>query len=205
MSTDSELLALNNLIQGCTKCGLAKSRTQTVVGSGNHKSKIVFVGEAPGENEDLSGRPFVGRSGKRLEDAMRSIGLTRDDVYICNVIKCRPPGNRNPQPEEILACKNYLDKQLEIVRPRLIVTLGTFATQTLLKTKAPMSDLRKNVFSYHGTPLLPTWHPAYTLYNSSKFKDLLTDMKAVENLLTQQTNTSANNVLDIWSRQEGAN
>lgn len=182
-----KLNKLEEHMQDCRNCLLSKSRKNVVFGSGDPNAAILFVGEAPGENEDVSGLPFVGRSGKRLEDAIGRIGLTREDVYICNILKCRPPGNRNPLPAEIAACQPVLVKQLEIIMPKVIVALGKFAAQTLLKTRAEISELRGLFFDYHGVPLIPTWHPAYTLYNNSKKTEFFSDIQAADEMLCRKS------------------
>lgn len=163
----------------CQRCKLGKTRTKIVFGEGNPKADLVFVGEAPGEQEDLSGRPFVGRAGQLLEKMIQAIGLQRDQVYICNVVKSRPPGNRNPEPDEIEACKPYLHRQLDVLRPKVIVALGKFAAQTLLKTETRISELRGNFFDYRGVKLIPTFHPSYLLRNPSAKKEAWDDLQKV--------------------------
>ncbi|HNR31127.1 MAG TPA: uracil-DNA glycosylase, partial [Candidatus Hydrogenedentes bacterium] len=152
--TGSDLAELEREVAQCTKCGLAKCRTQTVFGDGSPEAKLVFVGEAPGAEEDRQGRPFVGRAGQLLTDIIeKGMKLRRRDVYICNVLKCRPPGNRNPSPEEVYYCEPYLIRQLEIIQPKVICALGKYAAQTLLKNTAPVSRLRGRWWEYHGIPL----------------------------------------------------
>jgi uracil-DNA glycosylase len=149
---------------GCTKCPLADGRTQVVFGVGNRSADLVFVGEGPGAEEDRQGIPFVGRAGQLLTRLIEGIGLTRDDVYICNVVKCRPPGNRDPQPEEIAACRVYLDAQLDLLEPTVVVTLGNFATKLLLDTKTGITKLRGQEFPWrNASVLVPTLHPAAVL------------------------------------------
>lgn len=161
-----DLDALNNIVSSCTKCPLAQTRTKTVFGTGNPESRLVFVGEAPGRDEDLQGKPFVGRAGQLLTDIIeKGMKLQRSDVYICNVLKCRPPENRNPLPSEVELCEPYLIRQLEIIRPRVICALGTYAAQTLLKTLESIGRLRGRWHFYHGIPLRATYHPAYLLRN----------------------------------------
>jgi uracil-DNA glycosylase len=156
--------ALREEALGCTRCPLAETRTQVVFGVGNAHADLVFVGEGPGAEEDKQGIPFVGRAGQLLTRLIEGIGLTRDDVYIANVVKCRPPGNRDPQPEEIEACRPYLEGQLGFLRPQVVVTLGNFATKLLLETKDGITKLRGREFPYRdGAVLIPTFHPAAVL------------------------------------------
>lgn len=174
------LLALRESVMPCVKCGeLARKRTQAVFGSGNADAKLVFVGEAPGFEEDAQGLPFVGPAGQLLTKIIESIGLKREQVFICNVLKCRPPGNRNPLPDEIENCEPYLTAQLEIIQPKIICALGTFAAQTLLRTTAPISSLRGRFTDYHGVKLICTFHPAYLLRNPSDKKKVWEDMKMI--------------------------
>jgi DNA polymerase len=158
--------------QTCAQCKLAGHRTQVVFGVGRPDADLMFVGEGPGEQEDLKGEPFVGRAGQLLTQLIEGIGLTRDDVYIANVVKCRPPGNRDPQPDEIAACAPWLDRQLELIRPRVIVTLGTFATKLLLDTKEGITKLRGREFPFSragvDANLLPTLHPSAVLRSGGK-------------------------------------
>jgi uracil-DNA glycosylase len=151
----------------CTRCGLANGRTQVVFGAGREDADLMFVGEGPGEQEDLQGVPFVGRAGRLLTQLIEGIGMTRDDVYIANVVKCRPPGNRDPLPDEIAACSPWLDRQLELIRPRVVMTLGNFATKLLLQTKDGITKLRGREFAYersgHHAVLVPTFHPSAVL------------------------------------------
>jgi DNA polymerase len=161
----------------CQKCKLHKGRKHIVFGVGNRKARLVFVGEGPGHEEDIQGEPFVGKAGQLLTRILRAIGLTREDVYICNIIKCRPPGNRNPEPDEIAACIPFLRRQLRAIGPGLICALGTFAAQTLLATKTPISRLRGKFYTYEGIRLLPTYHPAFLLRNPAKKADVWEDMQ----------------------------
>ncbi|WP_096458958.1 uracil-DNA glycosylase [Sulfurifustis variabilis] len=156
---------LEQAVAGCVKCGLEKTRTQTVFGVGNRTARWLFVGEAPGADEDRQGEPFVGRAGQLLNAMLFAIGLRREDVYIANVLKCRPPNNRDPQPHEVSHCEPYLIRQIELIRPRLIVALGRHAAHSLLRTEAPLARLRGQRLSYHETPLVVTYHPAYLLRN----------------------------------------
>lgn len=170
----------------CRRCQLGGTRTNLVFGVGNEQSEIVFVGEAPGRDEDLKGEPFVGEAGQLLTKIIQAMGLAREDVYICNVLKCRPPNNRNPQPEEIEACQPFLLRQLQAISPKIIIALGTFAAQTLLQTRAPISQLRGQVHDYHGIPLMPTFHPAFLLRNPGKKREVWEDMKQVLKMLGRE-------------------
>ena len=161
----------------CKRCKLCQERTNIVFGIGNPRARLVFVGEGPGYEEDQSGEPFVGAAGQLLTKIIQAINLTREQVYICNIIKCRPPGNRNPEPDEIKACSAYLKRQLAVIKPDFICALGTVAAQTLLKTSTPISRLRRCFYDYMGTKLLPTFHPAYLLRNQNKKREVWEDMK----------------------------
>jgi uracil-DNA glycosylase len=169
----------------CKRCKLAPSRQNIVFGVGNPEANLVFVGEAPGADEDAQGEPFVGKAGQLLTKMIEAMGYARGDVYICNVLKCRPPGNRNPEPDEVAACEPFLKKQLGAIRPRMIVALGKFAVQCLLRDDAPISRLRGNLRSYEGIPLMPTFHPAYLLRDPSKKKLAWDDLKAVNAALAR--------------------
>ena len=149
----------------CRRCKLWEGRTNLVFGEGSPRAALVFVGEAPGFQEDRQGRPFVGRAGHLLTRMVKAIDLEREDVYICNVIKCRPPDNRDPQPDEVMTCEPFLKKQLEIIGPRIICAMGNFAVRTLLRRKEGVTKLRGRWFEYEGIPLMPTFHPAYVLRN----------------------------------------
>ena len=161
----------------CQRCRLASGRKHIVFGEGSAKSRLVFVGEGPGFEEDQRGQPFVGAAGQLLTKIIEAIKLKRDQVYICNVIKCRPPGNRDPEAEEIETCLPFLERQISAIRPDFICTLGRIAAQALLKTGAPISRLRGRFHSYHGIKLLPTYHPAYLLRNPDKKRDVWNDMQ----------------------------
>lgn len=150
-------------VENCTRCDLASSRTQTVFGIGNPDAQWMVIGEGPGAEEDKVGEPFVGRAGRLLDNMLRAIGKQRDSVFIANVIKCRPPGNRDPKPEEVTACAGYLERQIKLVNPGLILALGRFAAQTLLKVDTPVGQLRGRVHHYGKIPLVVTYHPAYLL------------------------------------------
>ena len=166
-------------LTGCTRCKLSTTRTHIVVGEGNPTADLVFVGEGPGEHEDLQGRPFVGRAGQLLDKMIQAIGLTRDQVYICNVVKCRPPGNRNPEPDEIQSCSSFLFRQLDSIRPKVIVALGKFAAQTLLQTEERITKLRGQFVPFRNSLLIPTYHPAYLLRNPPAKKDVWEDLQKV--------------------------
>ena len=156
---------LQEAVRACTQCALHSTRTQTVFGVGNRNAQWMFVGEAPGADEDRQGEPFVGRAGQLLNAILFAMGLKREEVYIANVLKCRPPGNRDPQPEEVAQCEPYLIRQIALIQPRLIVALGRHAAHSLLKTETPLGKLRGQRLSYHGIPLIVTYHPAYLLRN----------------------------------------
>jgi DNA polymerase len=176
----SNLEELRAAIGDCRRCKLCSGRTHLVFGVGNPRAKLMFVGEGPGRDEDLQGEPFVGRAGQLLTDIItKGIGLRREDVYIANVVKCRPPDNRNPEPDEVAACEPFLKKQIELIGPEIIVGLGKFAVQTLLQSKMPITKLRGNWHTYHGIKLMPTFHPAYLLRNPADKKLVWEDIKKV--------------------------
>lgn len=163
----------------CRRCGLCGTRTHLVFGVGNPDARLVFVGEAPGYDEDVQGEPFVGAAGKLLTRIIEAMGLTRDQVYICNILKCRPPGNRNPLPDEIEMCTPFLNRQLAAISPECICALGKFAAQTLLDTQAPISKLRGRFHDYNGIRLMPTYHPAYLLRNPEGKRDVWNDVQQI--------------------------
>jgi uracil-DNA glycosylase family 4 len=167
----------------CTRCKLHQGRTTLVFGVGRADADLMFVGEAPGRDEDQQGEPFVGRAGQLLTKIIESIGLTRDAVYIANVIKCRPPQNRNPEPEEVETCEPFLFEQLGVIQPRVVVALGAFAVRTLLRSEQSISRLRGQVFDYRGAKLVPTFHPAFLLRSPDRKRDVWEDMKKVRALL----------------------
>ncbi|MFH0997839.1 MAG: uracil-DNA glycosylase [Pseudomonadota bacterium] len=171
-------------IGDCRRCKLAQHRTRIVFGEGSPSARLMFVGEAPGFDEDQQGKPFVGKAGQLLSRIIQAIDLTREQVYICNVIKCRPPGNRNPEPDEILACSPFLNRQIASIQPEFICALGTFAAQTLLKTTRPISLLRGQFHDYNGIRLLPTFHPSYLLRSPDKKREVWEDMKLLMNEMT---------------------
>ena len=163
----------------CTKCGLARGRTNVVFGVGSPTADLMFVGEAPGRDEDLKGEPFVGRAGQLLTDIIKAMKLSRDDVYIANVIKCRPPENRNPEPDELDACRPFIQRQVALIQPKVIVTLGRFGLQSLTQKAYSISSVRGQWLEYDGIKLMPTYHPAYLLRNPAAKKDVWADMKKV--------------------------
>lgn len=159
------LRRLEAAIEGCTRCKLSRGRTTIVFGSGDPGARLVFIGEGPGEEEDRQGKPFVGRAGQLLTKMIESVGITRGEVYICNIVKCRPPGNRNPEPDEIASCAPFLAGQLAAIRPGVVCALGSFAAQTLLRTREPIGRLRGQLHPYGGAVVIPTFHPAFLLRN----------------------------------------
>lgn len=167
----------------CSRCRLCETRNSLVFGVGDPHARLVFVGEAPGRDEDLRGEPFVGEAGQLLTKIIIAMKLQREDVYICNILKCRPPNNRNPLPQEIEQCQPFLLRQIRAINPLAIVCLGTFAAQTLLGTKAPISKLRGRFHNYHGIPLMPTFHPAFLLRNPAMKRDVWEDMQKVMEIL----------------------
>jgi DNA polymerase len=180
----SPLVAIREDIGDCTRCKLCRlGRSQIVFGVGNPDADLMFVGEAPGRDEDIQGIPFVGRAGQKLTQIIEAIGLKRDEVYIANVIKCRPPENRNPEPDEVESCEQFLFRQIDVIKPKVIVALGTFAARSLLKTTDPISRLRGRVYEYRGAKLVPTFHPAFLLRNPSCRREVWHDMKKVRALL----------------------
>jgi uracil-DNA glycosylase family 4 len=172
----------------CSRCKLhTLGRRQVVFGVGNPNADLMFVGEAPGADEDVQGEPFVGRAGQLLTKIIEAIGMTRQDVYIANVIKCRPPQNRNPEPDEVEKCEPFLFRQIETIKPKVIVALGKFAAQSLLKTTDPITRIRGREYKYRDAILMPTYHPAYLLRNPASKREVWEDMKRVRAILTQST------------------
>jgi len=163
----------------CRRCRLCEKRTHIVFGTGNPRARLVFVGEGPGSDEDLKGEPFVGRAGQLLTRIIHAMHLTREEVYICNIVKCRPPGNRNPMPDEIETCVPFLDRQLMAIKPLYICALGKYAAQTLLNSELPISRLRGRFHEYMGIAVLPTYHPAYLLRNPDKKRDVWEDVQKI--------------------------
>lgn len=186
-SPEKEWIQLKQVVPACTACGLHKTRTQTVLGVGDEQADWLFIGEAPGAEEDRLGEPFVGQAGKLLDNMLAAIGLSREEnVYICNVLKCRPPGNRNPEPEEVAKCSPHLMKQIGLIQPKLIVAMGRFAAQTLLNSDASIASLRGQLHRYAGVPLIVTYHPAYLLRNlpdkAKAWQDLVFARKTMQGL-----------------------
>jgi len=182
-SKDSKISLLKNQVIHCKKCPLSKARKNVVFGEGNIHARLIFIGEAPGHEEDIQGRPFVGDAGTLLTKIIEAMSLKREDVYICNILKCRPPQNRNPLPEEISLCIEYLYRQIECIKPEVICGLGKFASQTLLHTDTAISKLRGNWHSFKGIRFMPTFHPAYLLRNPSSKKIVWQDMKKIMEIL----------------------
>ncbi len=170
----------------CRRCKLAPSRRNIVFGAGNPEAELMFVGEAPGADEDAQGLPFVGRAGQLLTKIIEAMGMKREDVYICNILKCRPPENRNPEPDEIAACEPFLFRQIASVRPKVICALGTFGAQTLLRTKEPISRLRGQFMEYRGAKLMATFHPAYLLRNPNEKRKVWEDVQKIRDYLLRQ-------------------
>jgi DNA polymerase len=179
-SNKKQLEALHDSIRGCTLCKLCKERTQVVFGVGNPNAKLVFVGEGPGADEDKKGEPFVGRAGQLLTKMIEGgMTLKRSEIYICNVVKCRPPDNRNPEVEEIASCEPFLKQQLQIIKPKVIVALGKFAAQTLLRSDTPISKMRGKWHTYEGIRMMPTYHPAYLLRSPKEKRTAWEDLQEV--------------------------
>jgi uracil-DNA glycosylase family 4 len=183
-SPDAALAAIRDDLGDCTRCKLVGlGRQQIVFGVGNPHADLMFVGEAPGADEDIQGEPFVGRAGQLLTKIIEAIEMKREDVYIANVIKCRPPGNRNPEPDEVESCEPFLFRQIDTIKPKVIVALGKFAAQSLLRTTEPITRIRGREFAYRNAILIPTFHPAYLLRNPSAKREVWEDMKRVRALL----------------------
>lgn len=184
----TELADLERRLQGCERCRLAKSRTNLVFGVGNPQAKLVFVGEAPGANEDREGYPFVGAAGKLLDEMLITVlSLTRKEVYICNVNKCRPPNNRDPLPEEVAACRPYLLKQLALIKPLIICTLGNFATRAVLEQEVYISRVHGQVVAHQDYKVFPSYHPAAALYARATKDTLVADFQTLAGLLVKET------------------
>jgi uracil-DNA glycosylase family 4 len=183
-SAHDVLVDIRNDLGDCTRCKLhGLGRRQIVFGVGNPDADLMFVGEAPGQDEDIQGFPFVGRAGQLLTKIIEAIDLKREDVYIANVLKCRPPNNRNPEPDEVVSCQPFLRRQIEAVNPKVIVALGSFAARTLLQTEEAISRLRGRVYQHGGAKLVATYHPAYLLRSPDKKRETWEDMKKVRDLL----------------------
>ena len=186
-SSVEALAAIREDLGDCTRCKLhTQGRKQIVFGVGNPAADVMFVGEAPGADEDLQGMPFVGRAGQLLTKMIEAMGFARNDVYIANVLKCRPPGNRNPEPDEIASCEPFLFRQLASVEPKVVIALGAFAARTLLKTDEPISRLRGRVFDYRGAKLIPTFHPSFLLRSPGYKREAWEDLKKALSILGRE-------------------
>lgn len=177
---------IRDFIGECTRCKLSKGRTKIVFGSGSPKAQLMFVGEGPGRDEDLSGEPFVGRAGKLLTDMIKAMGLQREDVYIANIVKCLPPDNRQPEHDEVAACSPFLMRQIDVIQPKVICTLGNTPTQTLMRTTQGISKFRGEWFEFRNAKLMPTYHPAYLLRNPAAKADVWKDLQKVMAVLGLQ-------------------
>ena len=182
-----DLPALGRFIEGCQRCKLSQSRTNIVFGQGNPNADLMFVGEAPGRDEDEQGLAFVGRAGQLLTKIIEAIGSKREDVFIANVLRCRPPNNRNPEADEVASCRPFLEEQIRLIAPRVIVTLGTFAAQALLETDEPIGRMRGHWRTARGVRVMPTFHPAFLLRSPDRKKDVWEDMKLVRDFLAEKT------------------
>ena len=183
----TNLISLNNIVSVCENCDLHKTRTNTVFGEGNESAKILFIGEAPGRDEDKQGKPFVGRAGKLLTEIISSINLTREDIYIANTVKCRPPNNRNPEEKEVEACSDYLEQQIDLIRPKVIVLLGKIAANRVLKIDQPIGELRKKIFIIKpkNIPTIIFYHPAYILRSPKEKKKVWEDLLFLKSVLKE--------------------
>jgi uracil-DNA glycosylase family 4 len=178
-----DLQGIRSDLGDCRRCKLARTRTHIVFGDGDPQADLMFVGEAPGADEDAQGLPFVGRAGQLLTKIIEAIEMRRDEVYICNILKCRPPGNRNPEMDEISACQPFLFRQIAAVRPRVICALGTFGAQVLLRTREPISRLRGHFIDFHGAKFIATFHPAYLLRNPAEKRKVWEDVQKIRDYL----------------------
>jgi DNA polymerase len=203
MSAADELRVLGEEAAGCTECVLAETRTQVVFGVGAFDADVMFVGEAPGRNEDLQGEPFVGAAGSLLDRLLGEIGIAREDVYIANVLKCRPPGNRDPRPEEIEACKGYLRRQLELIDPKVVMTLGNFATKLLLRRNVGITRLRGSVYPWWRRHLVPTFHPAAALRGGDRITDQMREDFALVSQVLDAAAPEQESVMDEATEQLG--
>lgn len=174
--------ALRHCVADCTRCALSRSRTQTVFGVGDQNANWMIIGEAPGAEEDRHGEPFVGRAGQMLNEMLRAVGLSRESVFIANVLKCRPPNNRDPEPGEAAACRQYLERQIELVQPQVILAVGKIAAQTLLQSDEPVGRMRGRRHDLNGVPLVVTYHPAYLLRSPSQKRKVWHDLCLAKNL-----------------------
>jgi DNA polymerase len=186
----SELRQLELVCMGCRRCPLYKTRRNVVFGKGNENAILMLVGEAPGEREDITGEPFVGAAGELLTNELKAINLTRDDVYIANVLKCRPPNNRDPKPEEVSACKGYLVRQIELIKPKLVLALGRHALRLLTGYEGSLSQIRGNVLYYKGIKVIPTYHPAALIYHQEWKKGAWEDLKLARKMYDEILKTS---------------
>jgi uracil-DNA glycosylase family 4 len=187
-ATHPETLTLEevrNELGDCKRCKLHRTRRTIVFGEGNEKATLMFIGEGPGYDEDVQGRPFVGKAGQLLTKIIQSIHLQREEVYIANIIKCRPPQNRNPEPDEIQSCNPFLQKQIKVIQPKIICALGTFSAQTLLKTETKITALRGKFYELEGIKVIPTYHPAFLLRNPDKKREVWEDMKKIAEWLNK--------------------
>lgn len=183
MPTANPLQSIRDELGDCQRCKLAPSRTNIVFGSGDPNAELVFVGEAPGFDEDRQGLPFVGKAGQLLTKIIEAIDLKREQVYICNILKCRPPENRNPEPDEVAACSPFVWRQLRSIRPKIVCCLGAFAAQTVMRTASPISKLRGSFYDVDGLRVIATFHPAYLLRSPDKKRDVWEDMKQIRSEL----------------------
>lgn len=193
MGKSSSLLLkeLYDKIKNCQVCPLYRTRTNLVFGRGNPEASLMFIGEAPGKEEDLQGKPFVGAAGRLLEECLKKVNIPQDKIYIANILKCRPPGNRDPKPEEIAACFPYLKQQIEIIKPRIICTLGKFSTQTLLNTSQGITHLHGKSFTVEQKILIPTYHPAACIYKPFWKEEFLKDLEKVRDKLKELTSLAS--------------
>jgi uracil-DNA glycosylase len=182
-SANDSLDTIRTDLKDCRRCKLAPGRKNIVFGSGNPTAELMFVGEAPGADEDEQGLPFVGRAGQLLTKVIEAMDMSRNDVFICNILKCRPPGNRNPEPDEIAACEQFLFRQIAVVRPKIICALGAYGAQTLLRTTEAIGKLRGRLLDYRGVKLIATYHPAYLLRNPMEKRKVWEDMQLIQKYL----------------------
>ena len=189
-ATATTLEEVRNELGDCRRCKLHRTRRTLVFGEGDKKTKLMFIGEGPGYDEDVQGRPFVGKAGQLLTRIIQAIHLRREEVYITNIIKCRPPQNRNPEPDEIQSCHPFLLKQIEAIQPKIICALGTFAAQTLLKTDAKITTLRGRLYDLEGIKVIPTYHPAYLLRNPDRKREVWEDMKQISEWMNEHDDSA---------------
>ena len=186
-ATRGELTVIQEHAAGCFACSLGATRTNSVFARGNPFSQLVVVGEAPGEEEDKTGRPFVGRAGKLLDVLLQAVGFPQDSVYICNVLKCRPPNNRNPLPNEVEACSGFLRSQIDVIKPKVLLAVGKFAAQTLVQSEESIGRLRGQIHQYNGVPVVVTYHPAYLLRSPNATRVAWHDFQLLRTVLDEQT------------------